>query len=148
MVYLAYGILYYALEVEPCDFLHILLAHAHSLEAGEEIRYLGAVFKPIGAGAARIGHRAHGIRVINELEEVEAAADVVDAHDVDHVRRVLGKALDGLVLWVVIYEDVERIQAHNAVYIAYGAKLIVRKVAEHAAHRTAVGMGCDEGLLL
>ena len=74
---LADGILHDTLEVQPCDLLHLFLAHAHLLKAGKEVRNFGAVCKTLRAGAAGVGHGAHGVGVVDELEEVEAAADLV-----------------------------------------------------------------------
>ena len=60
---------------------------------------------------------------------------------------MLGKALNRLVLGIVVNEQVERIQTHDAVDIANRAQLIVGQIARCAAKRAAVGVGRNEWFL-
>ena len=56
-----------------------------------------------------------------------------------------GKALNRLVLGIVVNEQVERIQTHDAVDIANRAQLIVGQIARCAAKRAAVEWDATKG---
>ena len=134
---------YHALEVEPCDFFSISswLMPILSKQA-KRFGIRGAVFKPLGNCRGR-PYRS-SVPMVSGLsmnsKKIEAAADVIDAHDVEFMCAACSARRS--TVWFFGSSSMKMLNAFKPTtpFISRMARSLVdsRKVAEHAAHRTAV----------